>query len=208
MATPSRWPRSTRTRARPVKRCRRWWPATSPMPEERCAASRFRAMPPARLRASGNISAAAAGSQIGAVSETSALQLNADVLIRFLPAANFNGAAPALTVHLIDNSIAVANGSTQNLVSTGTGGSTAYSTGTISIGETVNAVNDAPVLAPNAGVHHLRQERTRGGDQGRSDARRHRQRLAHRRNSVDHSQLRGRPGRAGLRQPERHHRQL
>ena len=89
---------------------------------------------------------------IGNVSESSALRLNADVAIRFSPAANYNGAAPALTVHLIDNSISFANGSTQNLVTSGTGGNTAYSTDTISIGETVNAVNDAPVLAPSTGA--------------------------------------------------------
>ena len=72
--------------------------------------------------------------------------------IRFSPAANYNGAAPALTVHLIDDSISFANGSSQNLVTSGTGGNTPYSTDTISIGETVNAVNDAPVLAPNTGA--------------------------------------------------------
>ena len=82
----------------------------------------------------------------------SALRLNADVAIRFSPAANYNGPAPALIVHLIDDSISFVNGSTKNLVTNGTGGNTPYSTDTISIGETVNAVNDAPVLAPNTGA--------------------------------------------------------
>ena len=44
------------------------------------------------------------------------LLLSADTSIRFVPAPNFNGTAPALTVHLIDNSAgAVTDGSIVNL---------------------------------------------------------------------------------------------
>ena len=136
---------------------------------------------------------------IGNVSESSALRLNADVAIRFSPAANYNGPAPALTVHLIDDSISFVNGSTKNLVTNGTGGNTPYSTDTISIGETVNAVNDAPVLAPEHRGHLLLQERTGHGDQGKPRAQRRRQRHPDRRNRIDHRQFHGWRGRAGLR---------
>ena len=145
---------------------------------------------------------------IGNVSESSALRLNADVAIRFSPAANYNGPAPALTVHLIDDSISFVNGSTKNLVTNGTGGNTPYSTDTISIGETVNAVNDAPVLAPSTGASSYYKNAPATAIKAEPRAQRRRQRHPHRRNRVDHRQFHGRPGRAGLRRPERHHRQL
>jgi hypothetical protein len=81
------------------------------------------------------------------VSDTSALVLASSTQIRFLPAANYNGTAPSLTSHLIDSSAALTNNTTVNLTTTGTGGTTQYSTGTVALGETINAVNDAPVAA-------------------------------------------------------------
>ena len=75
---------------------------------------------------------------------TSALLSDAVASVRFLPAAKLNGTPSTLTVHLIDSSGgAVASGTTDDL--TTTGNATRYSSGTVTIGETVNAVNDAPV---------------------------------------------------------------
>ncbi|HEX8401112.1 MAG TPA: Ig-like domain-containing protein [Allosphingosinicella sp.] len=84
---------------------------------------------------------------IGAASASSAKLFDAGTSIRFNPAANFNGPAPTLTVRLIDNSqpAAIVNGSTVDLSGAGaTGGTTAFSTGTVVLGQTVTAVNDAP----------------------------------------------------------------
>jgi hypothetical protein len=70
--------------------------------------------------------------------------------LRFVPAANFNGPAPLLTVHLVedvDGGSAVATGQTADL--TNTGDPTRYSSA-LTLGETVTAVNDAPVLDANA----------------------------------------------------------
>ncbi len=87
---------------------------------------------------------------IGAASEAAAVLLGDpfSTLIRFNPAPNFNGAAPTLTVRLIDNSLGfgIVNGTVVNLSGPGaTGGSTAYSTGTVVLSQAVTAVNDGPV---------------------------------------------------------------
>jgi Ca2+-binding RTX toxin-like protein len=69
-------------------------------------------------------------------------------LIRFNPAANYNGPAPTLTVHLIDNSLpfSIVNGQVVDLSGPGaTGGTTAYSTGTVVLSQDVTAVNDGPL---------------------------------------------------------------
>ncbi|MCW2241061.1 hypothetical protein [Azospirillum canadense] len=83
---------------------------------------------------------------VGAVSNGSALLLAADAKLRFVPASNWNGTTPALTVRLVDDSAGdVINGGRVNLVSLGVGGATAYSAGTIALTGSVTAVNDAPV---------------------------------------------------------------
>ncbi len=79
---------------------------------------------------------------VGSPSVSSALQLKSTDLVRFVPAADFNGSVPALTVRLIDDSISFATGSTANV--TTAGGATPYSTGTLSIGTMVTEVNDEP----------------------------------------------------------------
>ena len=84
----------------------------------------------------------------GNVSELNALLLSAGTPLRFLPAEGFNGAAPALTVHLVDDFAgAVATGTFVNLAGS-TGGATPYSSGTVTVNETVTAVNDAPATTP------------------------------------------------------------
>ncbi|HEY0311187.1 MAG TPA: tandem-95 repeat protein [Allosphingosinicella sp.] len=91
----------------------------------------------------------AAWVNVGTVSDGSALLLDASTALRFNPAQDFNGAAPALTVHLVDASAgSIPTGSTADLSAAGaTGGTTAYSTGTVDLGDTVTAMNDNPVLA-------------------------------------------------------------
>ncbi len=82
---------------------------------------------------------------IGASSTASATVITAATPIRFAPAANFNGAAPTLTVKLIDSSAgALTNGSHVDV--TTSGGTTAYSSGTVVLDHAVTAVNDAPTV--------------------------------------------------------------
>jgi hypothetical protein len=85
-------------------------------------------------------------------SQSNSLTLSAALHLRFLPAANYNGAAPSLTAHLVDNSQTFTSGAIVNLSGVGaTGGATQYSSATIALGETVDAVND-PIgtVAPGA----------------------------------------------------------
>jgi hypothetical protein len=85
---------------------------------------------------------------IGTASLSAAKLIGAGTPIRFNPVANFNGTAPTLVVHLVDGSISVQAAviTVVNLSGAGaTGGTTPYSTGTVTISETVTAVNDAPV---------------------------------------------------------------
>jgi Ca2+-binding RTX toxin-like protein len=82
---------------------------------------------------------------IGASSTASATVITAATPLRFSPAANFNGAAPTLTVALIDSSAgALTNGS--HIDVTTSGGTTPYSSGTVVLDHAVTAVNDAPTV--------------------------------------------------------------
>jgi hypothetical protein len=86
---------------------------------------------------------------IGTRSTASALLLDTSTLVRFSPALDFTGAAPTLTVHLIDNSLGfgIAFGQTADISGVGaTGGSTAYSTGTVVLSQTVTVADLAPTL--------------------------------------------------------------
>jgi len=81
---------------------------------------------------------------IGAVTDATARVYNPGTLIRFNPALDYNGPEPTLTVHLIDNSgPAIVDNALANL--TTVGGTTPYSAGTVALGGTVTAINDAPV---------------------------------------------------------------
>ncbi|TFI58329.1 hypothetical protein E2493_10095 [Sphingomonas parva] len=85
---------------------------------------------------------------VGARSAASALLIGSGTFVRFNPAANFNGSAPTLTVHLIDNSLGfgISFGQVVDISGPGaTGTTTAYSTGTVLLSQQVTAVNDAPV---------------------------------------------------------------
>jgi VCBS repeat-containing protein len=87
---------------------------------------------------------------IGAASDSAAPIFSAGTAIRFNPAPDYNGAAPTLTVHLIDASASLAgpNGTTVDISApAATGGTTAYSTGTVVLGSAITPVNDAPTIA-------------------------------------------------------------
>ena len=72
-----------------------------------------------------------------------AATISASTLIRFLPANNFNGAAPTLTATLVDASGgALTNGASVN--ASVTGGTTRFSAASVVLSHSVTAVNDAP----------------------------------------------------------------
>ncbi|MCL7406453.1 VCBS domain-containing protein [Paradonghicola geojensis] len=86
---------------------------------------------------------------LGAVNaEASALTLAATDRLRFVPAANYNGAAPALTVKLIDSSTTVTSGATRD-VST-SGGTTAFSASDVVLSHSVTPKLDLPVITTTA----------------------------------------------------------
>ena len=81
---------------------------------------------------------------------TNGLALSASSLVRFAPAANFNGAPTALAVYGLDNTYASSftNGATRILVdTTSRGGSTAISAGTANISTNITPDNDPPTTS-------------------------------------------------------------
>ena len=96
---------------------------------------------------------------VGTVSAGAALLLDTAADLRFVPAANFNGSAPALTAHLIDDSGGtVTSGTTSDL--SFVGGTTQYSSGTVALSEPVTAVNDAPTFTVGTGQSVLEDSGT------------------------------------------------
>ena len=80
---------------------------------------------------------------IGAASNGAAVLLDASTSVRFNPAAGFVGTAGTLVAHLVDSSAgAIVSGALANL--TVDGGTTAYSTGTVTLSQEVADINDAP----------------------------------------------------------------
>ncbi|SMF51741.1 hypothetical protein SAMN02982917_2848 [Azospirillum oryzae] len=83
---------------------------------------------------------------VGAASDSNALLLSAGTMLRFLPAANWNGQPPSLMVRLVDDSQgAIVSGDRVDLKSVGVGGTTPYSVSAILLDSHVTAVNDAPI---------------------------------------------------------------
>jgi|GEM_PF-1380478 len=75
-----------------------------------------------------------------------AITLKSADYLRFVPAANYNGLATALTANLIETSgSAITSGATVNV--SGAGGATVYSSAAVSLTNTITPVNDAPTLA-------------------------------------------------------------
>ncbi|MDH5191905.1 MAG: DUF4347 domain-containing protein, partial [Gammaproteobacteria bacterium] len=88
---------------------------------------------------------------IGTVSTNSALLLNNTTLLRFVPASNYNGTPGGLTVYAVDDSSATTftSGATKQTFDTTTDDATSkVSASGQTIGTSINAVNDAPVLTP------------------------------------------------------------
>ncbi|MBY6262545.1 hypothetical protein EI613_11565 [Azospirillum sp. 412522] len=81
---------------------------------------------------------------VGPVSEGSALVIAAADSLRFVPAADWNGTTPALTVRLIEEGGATAATGGRVDLTQGVGGSTVYSAETIELTGSVTPVNDAP----------------------------------------------------------------
>lgn len=80
---------------------------------------------------------------IGPASTGAAVLLAATTSIRFNPAPGFSGAAPTLTVHLVDGSAgAIVSGTAADL--SVTGGTTRYSDDTVTLSQEVAQQNDAP----------------------------------------------------------------
>jgi VCBS repeat-containing protein len=77
-----------------------------------------------------------------------ALFLGADTLVRFVPAANYNGTPGALTVRLIESGTAHLSGETVNVSGSFSGGSSPNSdlANTVTLTTSVTSVNDAAVI--------------------------------------------------------------
>ncbi|KAF0221999.1 MAG: thrombospondin type 3 repeat protein outer membrane domain-containing, partial [Rhodospirillaceae bacterium] len=87
----------------------------------------------------------------GVNDSSAALALSAATKLRFVPAADFNGAAPALTVRGLDNSYSgdwSNSAGSRALIDTGSpGGTSAIAATATGLSTTVTAVNDAPILS-------------------------------------------------------------
>ena len=84
---------------------------------------------------------------VGARTEATALQIRQDHKLRFVPAQDFNGDAPALTVRLIDSSATVTTGTAADLSAGGAkGGTTAVSAATVQLVTAIGSQNDRPLL--------------------------------------------------------------
>jgi hypothetical protein len=80
------------------------------------------------------------------VSDTRALVLPTDHLLRFLPAANFHGTPTALQVRLGDGGVGIESLNTSKDISASVGGTGRWSAATLGLSAGVNPVNDAPVV--------------------------------------------------------------
>jgi hypothetical protein len=77
------------------------------------------------------------------LADATALYLAANTLLRFVPVANYSGTPGALTARLVDSSATgLTNGNSTNV--SANGGTSAYSSATVTLGTTITAVNDAP----------------------------------------------------------------
>ncbi|MGY0195696.1 tandem-95 repeat protein [Leptothrix sp. BB-4] len=86
---------------------------------------------------------------VNGLSDGAALYLASATLLRFMPAPNYAGEPGALTVRLVDNS-GNAKGSGDTVDVSQNGGSTAFSSTTVSLATRITAVNDAPTAADTA----------------------------------------------------------
>jgi hypothetical protein len=82
---------------------------------------------------------------LGSATTATAVTLNGTDLLRFVPAANYNGSATALSANLIESGQSITSGATLDLTGA-TGGTTHISSATVALSETISPVNDAPVI--------------------------------------------------------------
>ncbi len=94
---------------------------------------------------------------LGSATTTAALTLNTTDLLRFVPAANYNGSATALSANLIESGQAISSGATLNLTGA-TGGTTHISLATVALSESINPVNDAPVATGSATLAAINED--------------------------------------------------
>jgi hypothetical protein len=81
---------------------------------------------------------------LGSATTAAAIRINAADKLRFVPAANYNGSATALSANLLDNLfVTFTSGTTVSVANTG--GSTGIQANPVALSETITAVNDAPV---------------------------------------------------------------
>lgn len=83
------------------------------------------------------------------VSDTTAIVIPTTATLRFNPAANWNGTPGSLTARISDGDTGLPSTGAHNLTGT-IGGTGQWSSGTITIGETVTPFNDAPVATGTA----------------------------------------------------------
>ena len=100
------------------------------------------------------------------ISATNALVLSATSSLRFVPAPNFNGPAPSLTVYGIDDTYTgpFSGASIQQLVTLSApgsvGGQTPFSATRTTISTLISAVNDAPVASGSATLGPIFEDAT------------------------------------------------
>src|SRR5262249_25288409 len=94
---------------------------------------------------------------LASAATTTAITLNALDLVRFVPAANYNGLATALSANLIESGQSITSGATIDLTGA-TGGTTHISSATVALSETINAVNDAPVASGSATLAAINED--------------------------------------------------
>src|SRR4029079_14763170 len=89
----------------------------------------------------------------------SAITLSSTDMLRFVPTANYNGAATALSANLIESGTTITSAGTIDLSAGGAiGGTTHYSSSTVALSETINAVNDAPVASGSATLTAINED--------------------------------------------------
>jgi hypothetical protein len=92
---------------------------------------------------------------VGEVTESGALVLSTDTLLRFLPGANYHGAVPTLSVIAVDDSSTrtVTVNDSRSIADVSTrGGDTAFSLDAAIIDGAITPVNDVPVIAGASGT--------------------------------------------------------
>jgi hypothetical protein len=91
---------------------------------------------------------------------STAITLTTSDLLRFVPAADYNGAATTLSANLIETgAAAITSAAIIDLSGVGgTGGITPYSLATVTLVHTITAVNDAPVASGNATLAAINED--------------------------------------------------